>query len=226
MVILDVVYNHFGPDGNYLGAYAPDFFHPERMTPWGGAIAYERAPVRRFFIDNALYWLGEFRFDGLRLDAADHIHDPDARRRDPRRARPRPCARPSPAGRSTSPPRTTATSPACTSAAPTARPASTPPSGTTTCTTSPTSLATGETEGYYARLRRGPLGQVRPRPRRGLRLPGRALAPRRRRPARRPLRPPAAHRLRRFPAEPRPDRQPRLRRAPDRPSRPAPPSRL
>ena len=48
------------------------------MTPWGGAIAYERAPVRRFFIDNALYWLGEFRFDGLRLDAADHIHDPDA----------------------------------------------------------------------------------------------------------------------------------------------------
>ena len=48
------------------------------MTPWGGAIAYERAPVRRFFIDNALYWLGEFRFDGLRLDAVDHIHDPDA----------------------------------------------------------------------------------------------------------------------------------------------------
>ena len=57
MVLLDVVYNHFGPDGNYLSTYAPDFFHPERHTPWGGAIAYERPPVRRFFIDNARYWL-------------------------------------------------------------------------------------------------------------------------------------------------------------------------
>ena len=78
MVLLDVVYNHFGPDGNYLGAYAPDFFHAERHTPWGAAIAYERAPVRRFFIDNALYWLEEFRFDGLRLDAIDQIRDPES----------------------------------------------------------------------------------------------------------------------------------------------------
>jgi len=75
MVLLDVVYNHFGPDGNYLGAYAPDFFTSRRSTPWGGAIAYERPPVRRFFIDNALYWLEEFRLDGLRLDAVDNIVD-------------------------------------------------------------------------------------------------------------------------------------------------------
>ncbi|CAN5760708.1 malto-oligosyltrehalose trehalohydrolase [soil metagenome] len=76
MVLLDVVYNHFGPEGNYLSAYAPDFFDPERHTPWGAAIAYERPPVRAFFVENALYWLDEFRLDGLRLDAADHVRDP------------------------------------------------------------------------------------------------------------------------------------------------------
>jgi maltooligosyltrehalose trehalohydrolase len=74
-VVLDVVYNHFGPDGNYLPKLAPDFFHAERMTPWGGAIAYEKRAVRDFFIENALYWLIEFRLDGLRLDAIDHIRD-------------------------------------------------------------------------------------------------------------------------------------------------------
>jgi len=76
MVLLDVVYNHFGPDGNYLGAYAPDFFDPDRHTPWGAGIDYTKAPVRRFFIENALYWLTEFGFDGLRLDAIDQIRDP------------------------------------------------------------------------------------------------------------------------------------------------------
>ncbi len=75
MVFLDVVYNHFGPDGNYLHAYAPDFFNRERHTPWGVAIAYDRPPVRAFFIENALYWLEEYRFDGLRLDAIDQIRD-------------------------------------------------------------------------------------------------------------------------------------------------------
>lgn len=75
MVILDVVYNHFGPDGNYLHLYAPDFFDDNRHTPWGPAIAFDRAPVRNFFIHNALYWLQEYRFDGLRLDAVDHIKD-------------------------------------------------------------------------------------------------------------------------------------------------------
>ena len=75
MVLLDVVFNHFGPDGNYLGLYAPEFFHSERITPWGAAIAYEKSPVRAFFIENALYWLEEFRFDGFRFDAIDQIHD-------------------------------------------------------------------------------------------------------------------------------------------------------
>jgi maltooligosyltrehalose trehalohydrolase len=75
MIFLDVVYNHFGPDGNYLHTYAPDFFHPERHTPWGMAIAYHKSPVRAFFVENALYWIEEYRFDGLRLDAIDEIRD-------------------------------------------------------------------------------------------------------------------------------------------------------
>lgn len=75
MILLDVVYNHFGPDGNYLHLYAPDFFDSKRRTPWGGAIAFERKPVREFFLHNMLYWLEEFRFDGLRFDAIDHIRD-------------------------------------------------------------------------------------------------------------------------------------------------------
>ena len=77
MVFLDVVYNHFGPDGNYLPLYAPDFFRSDRKTPWGDAIDFRRQPVRRFFIDNALYWLGDFRFDGLRFDAVHAIRDAD-----------------------------------------------------------------------------------------------------------------------------------------------------
>lgn len=75
MVLLDVVYNHFGPDGNYLPTYARDFFHAERQTPWGPAIAFDREPVARFFIDNALYWLETFRLDGLRFDAVHAIGD-------------------------------------------------------------------------------------------------------------------------------------------------------
>ena len=76
MVILDVVYNHFGPDGNYLHIYAPQFFDAARHTPWGAAIAYERSAVRDFFVDNALFWLEEYRLDGLRLDAINEIQDP------------------------------------------------------------------------------------------------------------------------------------------------------
>ena len=76
MVLLDVVYNHFGPEGNFLPLYAGDFFDESRHTPWGAAIAYEKTPVREFFIRNALYWIGEFRLDGLRLDAIDHVRDP------------------------------------------------------------------------------------------------------------------------------------------------------
>ena len=78
MVLLDVVYNHFGPEGNYLHLYAPDFFHLDRHTPWGAAIDFDgprSAPVRDFFIHNALYWIEEYHLDGLRLDAVDRIHD-------------------------------------------------------------------------------------------------------------------------------------------------------
>jgi malto-oligosyltrehalose trehalohydrolase len=78
MVFLDVVYNHFGPDGNYISAYAPDFFTSRHKTPWGDAINYDGAqsrPVRDFMIENALYWLEEFHFDGLRLDAVHAIVD-------------------------------------------------------------------------------------------------------------------------------------------------------
>ncbi|MEH6950994.1 malto-oligosyltrehalose trehalohydrolase [Nitrobacter sp. NHB1] len=67
MVFLDVVYNHFGPEGNYLGRYAPQFFRSE--TLWGAAIDYRVPEVRAFAVDNALHWLGNYRFDGLRLDA-------------------------------------------------------------------------------------------------------------------------------------------------------------
>lgn len=75
MMLLDVVYNHFGPDGNYLHLYAPAFFDPVRKTPWGSAIAFHQKPVREFFIHNVLYWLEELRFDGLRFDAIDQIED-------------------------------------------------------------------------------------------------------------------------------------------------------
>ena len=77
MIFLDVVYNHFGPDGNYLSAYAPGFFRSDIATPWGSAIDFRRTEVRRFFTENALYWLGEYRFDGLRLDAVHAISEPD-----------------------------------------------------------------------------------------------------------------------------------------------------
>jgi maltooligosyltrehalose trehalohydrolase len=72
MVFLDVVYNHFGPEGNYLSRYAPSFF-TEAQTPWGSAIDYRVPQVRAFAIENALYWLSEYRFDGLRLDAVHAI---------------------------------------------------------------------------------------------------------------------------------------------------------
>jgi maltooligosyltrehalose trehalohydrolase len=75
MVFLDVVYNHFGPEGNYLGQYAPSFF-TEAQTPWGSAIDYRVREVRAFAIENALYWLREYRFDGLRLDAVHAISEP------------------------------------------------------------------------------------------------------------------------------------------------------
>jgi maltooligosyltrehalose trehalohydrolase len=75
MIFLDVVYNHFGPEGNYLHRYAPQTFTDRHHTPWGSAIDFSRPPVREYFADNAAYWIEEFRFDGLRLDAVHAIID-------------------------------------------------------------------------------------------------------------------------------------------------------
>jgi maltooligosyltrehalose trehalohydrolase len=75
-VILDVVYNHFGPDGNYLHTYAEPFFKADKKTPWGAGIDHSRREVRDFFIDSAVMWLREYRIDGLRLDAVHTIDDP------------------------------------------------------------------------------------------------------------------------------------------------------
>ncbi|EJW12414.1 Malto-oligosyltrehalose trehalohydrolase [Rhodovulum sp. PH10] len=76
MVFLDVVYNHFGPEGNYLGRYAPAFFTENVHTPWGAAIDYAVPEVRAFAIENAVFWLENYRFDGLRLDAVHAIGAP------------------------------------------------------------------------------------------------------------------------------------------------------
>jgi malto-oligosyltrehalose trehalohydrolase len=82
MVLLDVVYNHFGPEGNYLYAYAAQFFTERHKTAWGAAINFDgdqSRPVRDFFIHNALYWLEEYHFDGLRFDAVHAIVDDSQR---------------------------------------------------------------------------------------------------------------------------------------------------
>lgn len=74
-VVLDIVLNHFGPEGNYLPLLSPAFFDAQRMTPWGNGIAYEREPVRHYILDAPLFWLTEYRLDGLRFDAIDQIKD-------------------------------------------------------------------------------------------------------------------------------------------------------
>jgi malto-oligosyltrehalose trehalohydrolase len=78
MIFLDVVYNHFGPEGNYLHVLSKPFFTEKYKTPWGAAIDFEgphATTVRSFFVENALYWLNEFHFDGLRFDAVHAIYD-------------------------------------------------------------------------------------------------------------------------------------------------------
>src|SRR5262249_46541805 len=77
-VFLDVVYNHFGPEGNYLHRYAPTFFNPRQRTPWRDALNFDGPAsevLRAFVVHNALYWIEEFHVDGLRLDAVHAIHD-------------------------------------------------------------------------------------------------------------------------------------------------------
>src|SRR5262249_8316140 len=78
MVLLDVVYNHFGPEGNYLNTYAKPFFTERHHTPWGAAINLDgrhSATVRDFYRHNALYWLEEYNIDGLRFDAVHALAD-------------------------------------------------------------------------------------------------------------------------------------------------------
>jgi malto-oligosyltrehalose trehalohydrolase len=79
MVFLDVVYNHFGPKGNYLPRYAPQFFTEKHHTPWGAAIDFSNPVVRQYFVHNVLYWLEEYWFDGLRFDAVHAIIDDSKR---------------------------------------------------------------------------------------------------------------------------------------------------
>ncbi len=81
-VILDVVYNHFGPDGNYLARFSPAFFNPAHHTPWGASFNFDGArsrPVRDFFVQNPIYWMEEFHLDGFRLDATHAIIDDSPR---------------------------------------------------------------------------------------------------------------------------------------------------
>ncbi|WP_101505268.1 malto-oligosyltrehalose trehalohydrolase [Erwinia sp. B116] len=74
-ILLDIVLNHFGPEGNYLPLLAPDFFDKQRHTPWGAGIAYQADAARRYIAEAPLYWLREYRLDGLRFDAIDQIED-------------------------------------------------------------------------------------------------------------------------------------------------------
>ena len=75
-MVLDVVYNHLGPDGNYLPEFSPDYFTDRYKNDWGRALNFEGPEAaREFFVANAGYWIDEFHFDGLRLDATQDIHD-------------------------------------------------------------------------------------------------------------------------------------------------------
>jgi maltooligosyltrehalose trehalohydrolase len=81
-VVLDAVYNHLGPDGNYLGDYSPNYFNANHHTPWGAAFNFDAGDsevVRRLFIENVIYWVEEFHFDGFRLDATHAIPDDSAK---------------------------------------------------------------------------------------------------------------------------------------------------
>lgn len=77
MVFLDVVYNHFGSEGNHLDKYASEFFCDDKPTPWGPVTNFQLPEVRHFFYENALMWINDYRIDGLRIDAADAIKEKD-----------------------------------------------------------------------------------------------------------------------------------------------------
>src|SRR5207302_2162558 len=81
-VILDVVYNHLGPDGNYLREFSDDYFTDRYDNEWGEAVNFDgpgSAEVRAFFVENACYWIREFHLDGLRLDATQQMFDRSSR---------------------------------------------------------------------------------------------------------------------------------------------------
>ena len=78
-VILDVVYNHLGPDGNYLGQFSPRYFSVKHRTDWGQPPDFEEPAARHFFVENAAYWIAEFHLDGLRLDATQDFRDDSGR---------------------------------------------------------------------------------------------------------------------------------------------------
>ncbi len=216
MVFLDVVYNHFGPEGNYLGRYAPDFF-TEAQTPWGSAIDYRVPQVRAFAIENALYWLREYRFDGLRLDAVHAIaeHGEIPMLHDLSRAVGDLAAE---TGRHIH-----LVLENDDNAASLLDAEEDPPRGKYRAQWNDDYhhawhvLLTGETHGYYRDYRQSPLARHRPRAGLGLCLSGRSVGASRRAIARRAERRSRSDRLRQFSAKPRPDRQPRARRSARKP---------
>ncbi len=215
MVFVDVVYNHFGPDGNYLHAYCPEFFNPARATPWGAAINFDgdRArTVRDFFVHNALYWVEEFHVDGLRMDAIHAIRDDSAApivreicaalRDGPGRARQVHVVVENDANEAALLGRDRVGVPAAATA-----------QWNDDFHHAAHVLLTGETRRLLRRLRGRSARQAGPRARRGLRLPGTGVGVSRRRSARRAERSTAAGRLRLVAADARPGRQSRVRRA-------------
>ncbi len=217
MVLLDVVYNHFGPEGNYLHAYAPQFFNARHRTPWGAAINFDgegSRAVRDFFIHNALYWLEEFHFDGLRLDAVHAIVDdsqPDIVTEISQRVRERLGRRSAHVHLVLENDRNEARYLRATRAA-------TPPLATAQWNDDLHHalhvLATGEPDGYYADYATRPLAALGRCLAEGFAYQGEASRLSRRRAARRAEQRAAAGGVRVLPAESRPDRQPRVRRAP------------
>ncbi len=162
-VILDVVYNHFGPDGNYLKQFADDYFTDRYKNEWGEAINFDGAdagPVREFFVANAGYWIDEFHLDGLRLDATQHIYDA-SRRAHPRRDR-RDASRRGRAGPTTLLVAENEPQEARLVRPPSAAATASTRCGTTTSTTPPCVALTGRNEAYYTDYLRQPAGASSP----------------------------------------------------------------
>ncbi|VFT63749.1 putative glycosyl hydrolase [Pseudomonas aeruginosa] len=205
MVFVDVIYNHFGPDGNYLAQYAAAFFRDDRQTPWGQAIDFRRGEVREFFYENALMWLLDYRVDGLRLDAVHAIPDSAFLVEMARRLR-------GAAGPERHVHLVLENDDNRASLLRQGYDAQWNDDGHHALHV----LLTGENDGYYPGLPRAAAlpGAL---PGRRLRLPGRSQPPRPA--ARRTECRPGAGRLRAVSAKPRPGRQPRLRRASQRPRR-------